>query len=98
MGILSTLSGNAVPILCGLLGIYVVRTVVIYAKLRHFGGPSWTGISHWPHSLSFLRKDCHKWYAAINEKYGATCSAYLLDITSTNSCIQVRLRGWRRGS
>lgn len=70
MGV-ATLSGQAVTLLCGLLGLYIFRIITTYAKLRQFRGPSWTGISNWPHSMAMLRGNCHEWYAEVNKKHGA---------------------------
>lgn len=68
---LDTLSGQAVTLLCGLLGLYIFRKIRTYARLRQFPGPSWTGISDWPHSIAMLRGNCHEWYAEANKKHGA---------------------------
>jgi hypothetical protein len=68
---IDTMSGPAVMALCGLLILYVLRTVTMYAKLRQFRGPTWTGISNWPHSVAMLRGNCHEWYAEVNKEYGA---------------------------
>ncbi|KAJ5166639.1 uncharacterized protein N7482_005420 [Penicillium canariense] len=62
MGV-AILSGQAVTLVCGLLSLYMLRTIATYAKLRQFRGPSWTGISNWPHSMAMLRGNCHEWYA-----------------------------------
>jgi hypothetical protein len=69
MGV-ATLSGQAVMFLCGLLGLYIFRVIATYTKLRQFRGPSWTGISNWPHSMAMLRGNCHEWYAEVNKKHG----------------------------
>ncbi|KAJ5620039.1 hypothetical protein N7510_004023 [Penicillium lagena] len=69
MGV-TTLSGQAVTLLCGLLSLYIFRAITAYAKLRQFRGPSWTGISNWPHSMAMLRGNCHEWYAEANQKHG----------------------------
>ncbi|KAJ5578132.1 uncharacterized protein N7459_007096 [Penicillium hispanicum] len=66
----ATLSGQAVVLLCGLLGLYIVRLIARYVKLMHFGGPSGSGISNWPHSMAMLRGNCHVWYADANKKHG----------------------------
>ncbi|KAL6232017.1 hypothetical protein BDW75DRAFT_29334 [Aspergillus navahoensis] len=65
-----TLREQAVTLLCGLLALYIFRKIMTYAKLARFGGPSWTGISGWPHSMAMLRGNCHEWYALANEKHG----------------------------
>jgi hypothetical protein len=70
MGV-STLSEQAVTLICGLLGLYIFRKITTYAKLRQFPGPSWTGILDWPHSMAMLRGNCHEWYAEVNQKHGA---------------------------
>ena len=70
MGV-SMLSWQAVALLCIVSGLYIYRTIMTYAKLREFRGPSWTGISNWPHSMAMLRGNCHEWYAEVNKKYGA---------------------------
>jgi hypothetical protein len=68
---LPMLPWHVVTLLCSLLGLYVYRTIMMYAKLREFRGPSWTGISNWPHSMAMLGGNCHEWYAEVNKKYGA---------------------------
>lgn len=67
---LATLREPAIPLLCGLLALYVLRVIMTYAKLMRFRGPAWTGISNWPHSIAMLRGSCHEFYAQANEKYG----------------------------
>ncbi|KAL4907041.1 hypothetical protein BDW74DRAFT_150154 [Aspergillus multicolor] len=69
MGIAS-LSGSIGALICGVVGLYIFSTITIYAKLRQFKGPSWTGISDWPHSLAMLGGHCHEWYAAVSKQYG----------------------------
>lgn len=86
MGV-AALSGQAVVLLCGLLGLYIVRLITRYAKLMQFRGPSGTGISNWPHSMAMLRGNCHEWYAAINKKHGAR---QLLDIGAV-LCVSIRM-------
>ncbi|KAJ5958903.1 uncharacterized protein N7479_006053 [Penicillium vulpinum] len=63
-------SSQAVTLLCGLLGLYIIRIVTTYAKFSKFRGPLGTGISNWPHSMAMLRGNCHEWYAEVNKKYG----------------------------
>ncbi|KAF9874182.1 pisatin demethylase [Colletotrichum karsti] len=72
MALLSSISGLAtLPILGGLLCLYfVVNRLIVFVKLRKFGGPRWTGITHWPHSKQILGNNVHEWYAEVNEKYG----------------------------
>ncbi|OHE92219.1 cytochrome P450 [Colletotrichum orchidophilum] len=71
MGISKTLLGKAaVPAVLLLLSLYIVKRVALYFKLRHFGGPWWTGVSHWPHSRAIISPNCHEWYAEMNEKHG----------------------------
>ncbi|CAI7645479.1 unnamed protein product [Penicillium manginii] len=60
----------AATLFCGLVILWIVKTITSYAKLRQFRGPRWTGISNWPHSLALLRHNCHEWYAEVNNKYG----------------------------
>lgn len=71
MGILAALSKHTAPLLCGLLGLYIISKIVVYARLRRFAGPAWTGFTDWPHSRAMLRNNCHEWYAGISERYGA---------------------------
>ncbi|KAL2858433.1 cytochrome P450 [Aspergillus pseudoustus] len=67
----ASLSGQLVAALVGaLVGLYIVRTLTTYAKLRSFRGPSWTAISNWPHSMAMLSGHCHEWYAQVSKKYG----------------------------
>ncbi|KAJ5553091.1 hypothetical protein N7494_002469 [Penicillium frequentans] len=66
----ATLYGQAVTLFSVLLGLYIFRIITTYAKLMQFRGPSWTGISDWPHSIALLRENCHEWYAEVNEKHG----------------------------
>ncbi|KAJ5689557.1 hypothetical protein N7462_003949 [Penicillium macrosclerotiorum] len=54
-----------VTIICGLLALYFYKAITDYAKLRHFQGPSWTGLSNWPHSMAILGGKCHEWYAEV---------------------------------
>ncbi|KAJ5095271.1 hypothetical protein N7532_007562, partial [Penicillium argentinense] len=61
---------GAVMLLCGLLAFFIFRTIASYVRLKQFSGPSWTGISNWPHSLAILGGNCHEWYAEVNNKYG----------------------------
>ncbi|KAJ6080543.1 hypothetical protein N7467_010296 [Penicillium canescens] len=63
------LSWQAVTLLYILLRLYIYRTIMTYAKLREFRGPSWTGISNWPYSMAMLRGNCHEWYIEVNKKY-----------------------------
>ncbi|KAK4868191.1 hypothetical protein LT330_007389 [Penicillium expansum] len=69
MGV-AVLSDHAVTLLCGLLGLYAFRIIMAYVKLIHFPGPSWTGISNWPHSIAILGGNCHEWYAEVSKKHG----------------------------
>ncbi|KAL3462677.1 cytochrome P450 [Aspergillus heterothallicus] len=69
MGI-TTVSGQILALVCGLLGLYIVRVITTYAKLRQFRGPAWTGVSDWPHSRAMLGGRCHEWYAAVSREYG----------------------------
>ncbi|KAJ5806313.1 uncharacterized protein N7503_003915 [Penicillium pulvis] len=66
----ATLFGQAVTLVSVLLGLYLFGIITVYAKLMQFSGPSWTGISNWPHSIALLRENCHEWYAEVNEKHG----------------------------
>jgi hypothetical protein len=75
MGV-DTLYGQGVTLICGLLALYIFRITTLYAKLRKFRGPSWTGISNWPHSIAILRGNCHEWYAEVNNKHGAHLSRH----------------------
>lgn len=70
MGV-TALSGQAVMLICGLLTLYILRIITRYAELVQFRGPSWTGISNWPHSIAILGGNCHKWYAEVSNKHGA---------------------------
>ncbi|KXH42947.1 cytochrome P450 [Colletotrichum simmondsii] len=70
MGIFGTLLGKAAaPALAVLLCWCVVRRAALYVKLRHLGGPWWSGLTHWPHSKAIISPNCHEWYADINERY-----------------------------
>lgn len=71
MGIFGTLLGRAAaPALAFLLCWCVVRRAALHFKLRHLGGPWWSGLTHWPHSKAIISPNCHEWYADINERYG----------------------------
>ncbi|KAK1722483.1 hypothetical protein CaCOL14_006198 [Colletotrichum acutatum] len=71
MGVFGTLLGKAAaPALAFLLCWCVVRRAALYVKLRHLGGPWWSGLTHWPHSKAIISSNCHEWYADVNEKYG----------------------------
>ncbi|KPM39018.1 hypothetical protein AK830_g7543 [Neonectria ditissima] len=70
MGILTTLSDHIVLLSCGLVVLFIANKLVVYAKLRQFRGPRWTGVSDWPHSTAMLQSRCHEWYEETNRKYG----------------------------
>jgi hypothetical protein len=72
----------AATLFCGLVILWIVKTITSYAKLRQFQGPRWTGISNWPHSLALLRHNCHEWYAEVNNKYGMFLSWEEFTLTS----------------
>lgn len=65
------LSENALLLVYGLLSLYIVRKVQLYARLRHISGPFWAGFSDWPHRKAMLQSDCEAWYAGISEEHGA---------------------------
>ncbi|OQD66167.1 hypothetical protein PENPOL_c005G05328 [Penicillium polonicum] len=69
MGV-AALSSQSVMLLCGLLGLYIFKIITGYVKLMQFRGPSWTGISNWPHSIAILGGNCHEWYAEVSNKHG----------------------------
>ncbi|KAJ6109612.1 hypothetical protein N7486_001847 [Penicillium sp. IBT 16267x] len=69
MGVATFLS-QPVTLLCVQLGLWFFRIIMMYHNLKHFRGPSWTGISNWPHSMAILRGNCHEWYAEVNKKHG----------------------------
>ncbi|OAQ90363.1 cytochrome P450 52A11 [Purpureocillium lilacinum] len=52
------------------LAFLAVRCAAAYLRLRQFGGPRWTGVSNWPHSVAMLQNRCHEWYEEANRKYG----------------------------
>ncbi|KAF4506647.1 hypothetical protein G6O67_006711 [Ophiocordyceps sinensis] len=64
------LSENALLLVYGLLSLYIVRKVQVYARLRHISGPFWAGFSDWPHRKAMLQSDCEAWYAGISEEHG----------------------------
>ena len=73
MGVLTAVSGPSALLVGGVLVLYYIVSVIAnYAKLKKFRGPAWTGVSSWPHSMAMLSLNCHKWYAAVNKKYGAS--------------------------
>lgn len=57
-------------ILLGFLSLYIVRTVWLFARLRHFSGPFLAGFSDWPHSKAMLQNNCHEWYAKVIKEHG----------------------------
>ena len=57
------------------LAFLAVRCAAAYLRLRQFGGPRWTGVSNWPHSVAMLQHRCHEWYEEANRKYGQPCPA-----------------------
>ena len=57
------------------LAFLAVRCAAAYLRLRQFGGPRWTGVSNWPHSVAMLQNRCHEWYEEANRKYGQPCPA-----------------------
>ncbi|KAM4057737.1 cytochrome p450 [Hirsutella rhossiliensis] len=90
---------HAVPLLCGLACLWLVRRLVVYARLRRFGGPLWAGLSDWPHSLAMLRHRNHEWYAEVNEKYGpiARVAPRVLVTSSPDVWIHVNTKpGYKR--
>ncbi|KAK1995933.1 cytochrome P450 [Colletotrichum falcatum] len=71
MGVLiAELTRGMAPVLFAVTFLYVIKRIALYAKLRQFDGPWWTGITHLPHSRAILTPNCHEWYAEMNEKYG----------------------------
>ncbi|WYZ45645.1 hypothetical protein EsH8_VIII_000961 [Colletotrichum jinshuiense] len=71
MSVLNSFLGLAiVPALFALVCVYAVKRIVLYYKLRHFGGPWWSAITHLPHSRAMVTPNCHEWYAGMNEKHG----------------------------
>ncbi|RMJ14899.1 hypothetical protein CDV36_005431 [Fusarium kuroshium] len=70
MAMVTVLVDNLVPLLLCCLGVFIARKLVIYNKLKQFGGPRWTGFTDWPHSKAMLQNRCHEWYEEANHKYG----------------------------
>ncbi|UNI20893.1 hypothetical protein JDV02_006942 [Purpureocillium takamizusanense] len=75
MGLLAALTGPdpafaAVVAALAVVTLLTVRCAAAYLRLRQFGGPRWTGVSNWPHSMAMLQNRCHEWYEEANEKYG----------------------------
>lgn len=70
MGILAARAEQwFVPLLGFLVVVYFVNKLVVYARLRQFRGPRWTGLTDLPHSKAMLH-NCHEWYADVSDKYG----------------------------
>lgn len=70
MGPVASLSENVTLIVCALVAAFLVHRTVVYARLRRFRGPRWTGWTDWPHSRAIMGKTCHEWYAAVSDEYG----------------------------
>lgn len=70
--VLTILSKHGVSLFVALVSLYIIRQVAIYAKLRNFKGPRWTGFTNLPHNKALLQWQGHEWYAEVNEKHG-TC-------------------------
>ncbi|KAF0635628.1 hypothetical protein FPSE5266_20364 [Fusarium pseudograminearum] len=70
MGLLASVSKHRELLVCVLLGLFVIKKLVVYFKLRQFGGPRWTGFSDWPHSRAMLQDRCHELYEQANLKHG----------------------------
>jgi hypothetical protein len=68
-GVISAYQGGW-PILSAVISIYLLRKLVIFARLRHFKGPRSTGFSNFLHSRALLGKECHLWYEEVSAKYG----------------------------
>ncbi|KAF5265496.1 hypothetical protein FOXYS1_3688 [Fusarium oxysporum] len=70
MGLFASVSEHRELLVCALLGLFVIKKLVVYSKLRQFGGPRWTGFSDWPHSWAMLQDRCHELYEQANLKHG----------------------------
>ncbi|KAK1574776.1 cytochrome P450 [Colletotrichum navitas] len=68
--LVSVLTRAVTPVVFAVACIYVIKRITLYTKLRQFGGPWWTGITHLFHSRAILTPNCHEWYAEMNDKYG----------------------------
>jgi hypothetical protein len=75
MGLFASVSEHRELLVCVLLGLFVIKKLVVYSKLRQFGGPRWTGFSDWPHSWAMLQDRCHELYEQANLKHGETLGA-----------------------
>ncbi|EXA30387.1 hypothetical protein NW761_014357 [Fusarium oxysporum] len=70
MGLFASVSEHRELLVCALLALFVIKKLVVYSKLRQFGGPRWTGFSDWPHSWAMLQDRCHELYEQANLKHG----------------------------
>ncbi|KAL0939968.1 pisatin demethylase [Colletotrichum truncatum] len=72
MGLVGSLSELAtLPAVGGLLCLYfIVQRIVDYVKLRKFGGPWYSGITHLGHSRHILSPNIHEFYQDVSEKHG----------------------------
>lgn len=75
MGLFSCMSEQRELLVYALIGLFIINKLVIYFKLRQFGGPRWTGFSDWPHSWAMLQDRCHKLYEQANLKHGRSLGA-----------------------
>lgn len=74
MGILAARAEQwFMPLLGFLVVVFFINKLVVYARLRQFRGPRWTGFTDLPHSKALLQ-NCHEWYADISDKYGVLTS------------------------
>ncbi|PHH61260.1 hypothetical protein CDD81_638 [Ophiocordyceps australis] len=58
-----------------LISIYMMRRIVIYARLRHFPGPLWASLSNWPYTRQVARHEEHAWVAKLNATHGLLARA-----------------------
>ncbi|KAF5615015.1 pisatin demethylase [Fusarium sp. NRRL 25303] len=99
MGLFSCMSEQRELLVYALIGLYVINKLVVYFKLRQFGGPRWTGVSDWPHSWAMLQDRCHKLYEQVNLKHGpiARVAPNILITSSPKLWIQVNSKpGYKR--
>jgi hypothetical protein len=73
MTLLESLAENKWPLLAAILALFLVRMVVRYNRLRHFGGPWGTGFSKIQFDINLYTGDAHTWCRDVSEKYGASC-------------------------
>ena len=67
---LESLPEQLFPLLILAVAYFLFGRLREYRRLKHFPGPSTTGISWWWHSKAVLSGRCYEHYGDVTEKYG----------------------------